>query len=192
MKRNELQNSLNAASEGMLRSVTAEPRTPSRSGFASDKEGSNTPFSNRRPSEKGGWTSPSAGVSALGKARSPGVGARQTFRTNSLDNVGSSREKLIYKEDDEARFNFSGRFPGAQQPNRTTSLDSPATGQRRDWDDPAPKNGPRLDWSAGGRRDAGGVRVRPNSARAGSAWVSPASLPQEQPRLLSWTWKSMQ
>ncbi|CAL8467731.1 g7269 [Coccomyxa elongata] len=148
-------------------------RSSSSSGFASiEKDGPGTPLSSRRPSEKGGgWTSPSsAGSGVLGKARSPGVGARQAFRTSSLDTVGSSREKLIYKEDDEARLNFSGRFSGPQ-PNRTTSLDSPGAGLRREWEDPAPKNtGPRTDRSAGPRRDAGGGRVRPDSARAGGAW----------------------
>ncbi|BDA42614.1 hypothetical protein COCOBI_03-5070 [Coccomyxa sp. Obi] len=154
-------------------SHSKDSRTTLSSGFASiEKDGPGTPLSSRRPSEKGGgWTSPSsAGSGALGKGRSPGVGARQTFRTSSLDTVGSSREKLVYKEDDEARLNFSGRFSGPQ-PNRTTSLDSPGAGLRREWEEPAPKHtGPRTDRSAGPRRDAGGGRVRPDSARAGGAW----------------------
>ncbi len=161
--------------------INADLRSSSSSGFASiEKDGPGTPLSSRRPSEKGGgWTSPSsAGSGVLGKARSPGVGARQTFRTSSLDTVGSSREKLIYKEDDEARLNFSGRFSGPQ-PNRTTSLDSPGASLRREWEDPAPKNtGPRTDRSAGPRRDAGGGRVRPDSARAGGAWVGHIACPE--------------
>ena len=157
----------------LLWRIDAELRSSSSSGFASiEKDGPGTPASSRRPSEKGGgWTASSSAVSgAHGKARSPGVSARQTFRTSSLDTVGSSREKLIY-EDDEARLNFSGRFSGPQ-PNRTTSLDSPGAGLRREWEDPAPKHtGLRTDRSAGPRRDAGGGRVRPDSARAGAAWV---------------------
>ena len=152
-----------------MRPVDAVTRSASGSGFASvDKEGA----SSRRPSDKcGGWTSPSsAGTGFLGKARSPGVGARQTFRTSSLDTVGPAREKLSYIEDDEARFNFSGRFSGGPQPNRTTSLDSPGASLCREWDDPALKhNGQR---PAGPRRDPPGARLRPDSARAGSAWVS--------------------
>ncbi len=165
----------------------AETRSASGSGFASaDKDSSSTPFSSRRPSEKsGGWTSPSsASTGVLGKARSPGVGARQTFRTSSLDTAGPARDKLTYKEDDDARFNFSGHFSGGPQPNRTTSLDSPGAGLRREWEDPALKhNGPRLDRLAGPRRDAGGARVRPESARAGSAWVRHRPRPQNSVHL---------
>jgi hypothetical protein len=154
----------------VLRVHLTDARSAARNqlGSGSDKEHSSGSYP-RRPADKGaGWNSSSA--SSSGKARSAGLsgGGRQAFRTTSLDPQASTRDSLVYKDEDDSRFNFGGNFNGGPPPSRTASLE---TGPRRDWEE-STLRGLRLDRPAAAWRDAGGTRARPESARAASLRVS--------------------